>query len=153
MYLRAVLIAALAVALAAAGWHTRSVLAERDQLRTEVKAKSDELGEYRNAYAVTSSVLTSRIQSSAAIKETIKHVQVEVERRIPAAGGCELPPDWRVLHDHAAIGTEAPPTAGADDAPVTAQEAASTVADNYGICRDNADRLTTLQQWVKETTR
>lgn len=34
------------------------------------------------------------------------------------------------------------------DGPVKPQELMATVAENYGVCRENAETLTGLQQWI-----
>lgn len=37
--------------------------------------------------------------------------------------------------------------------PITADKALKTVAENYGIARDNADQLTNLQDWIRSTNK
>lgn len=140
---------ALAAALAAAGWITRDMQATLDHKRQELVTAQANLKEFQNAYEVTSTVLTQRAESKSAIKESTKNVLVEIERRIPVDSGL-LPPDWRLLHDSAASGSPVPnPPLGTDASPVPAKDAAVTVTENYGICRDTADQLVLLQQWIR----
>jgi hypothetical protein len=78
--------------------------------------------------------------------QTVEIVK-EIEREIPASA-CVLPPAARRLHDRAATG--ASPSGGDDAAPVTAQDFASTVAENYSIARENAERLKACQRYVRD---
>lgn len=145
----------LATALGAFGAYARGVLADRAALRIEVAAQAETLKLASRHAKVTETVLSARVQSSAAIKERAKDVQAAIQVRLPGGpAGCVLPPDWRVLHDTAATDSELPPApSGADGAPeapeASASEALSTVAENYEIANDNADRLRKLQEWVR----
>lgn len=75
----------------------------------------------------------------------VKEVPIYVPSDTPA-----LPGGFRVLHDAAAAGELPDPTRIADAAPVEAQSATETIAENYGVCHENAERLTSLQEWVRE---
>lgn len=82
-------------------------------------------------------------------KERAAHAALErklndYENRAPVL----LPPEFRVLHDDAAIG-EARDTGGTDVAPVAAATVARTVADNYADARSNAATLEALQAVVQ----
>lgn len=89
--------------------------------------------------------------------KTIREESDAIVREIPVfvpAGACELPGGFRLLHDAAARGGAVPdPAALADAAPVAAQDATRTVAENYGACGETAQRLTSLQDWVAEQCR
>ena len=77
--------------------------------------------------------------------------EIQLVEVIKRDATCELPGSFRVLHDRAASGgkeTEAP--AGTDAAPVPAEVAAQTVAENYRIARENAARLEALQALITE---
>lgn len=78
-------------------------------------------------------------------KETIRYVPKFVR-----ADDCPLSGGFRVLHDAAAEGRVPDPAGIPDAAAVAAQDAAATVADNYGACHENAKRLEGLQEWVRE---
>jgi hypothetical protein len=85
--------------------------------------------------------------------EKIRGDTQTIVRQVPVfvpAGSCDLPGGFRVLHDAAAEGSVPDPARAADAAPVPAQAAAGTIADNYGTCRETAERLTSLQDWVKQ---
>jgi hypothetical protein len=95
-------------------------------------------------------VLASRIEPKLAkvrtvTKETIKEVPVYV-----TTNSCPLSPGFRVFHDAAAAGELPDASRVADAAAVPADTLASTIADNYGTCIENATRLTGLQDWVRE---
>lgn len=63
---------------------------------------------------------------------------------------CPLTPGWRVLHDAAAAGRMPDPARLPDAAPVPAQVAAATVADNYATCLENAEAQKGLIEWWQE---
>jgi hypothetical protein len=96
----------------------------------------------------TQEVLSARADSKARIVTITKEIVREVPVLVPA-GTPALPGGWRVLHDAAAAGEPADPASGADAASVGADEAAETVVENYGLCRDTRDQLLKLQQWVR----
>jgi hypothetical protein len=137
--------------LLAAGWQAKSVVNQRDQLLLEVAAQAAQLANATKVQEVTSTVLSSRVQSTAAIKTKAKNVQSEIIKRIPVVPvSCNLTGDWRVLHDESTTNDALPPaTTGADAPTVTPVEAAITVTNNYAICLDNSDRLVKLQLWIK----
>lgn len=74
----------------------------------------------------------------------IKEVPVYVSADDPALSG-----GWRVLHDAAALGEFPDPARVADAAPVPAQDAAATVASNYGQCHETEAQLAALQDWIR----
>jgi hypothetical protein len=75
---------------------------------------------------------------------------VEIVKEVPS--NCELSAGWVHVHDSAAEGRNADSTAAADGASseIKDTEALATVVDNYGTCAANAERLTALQNWVKD---
>jgi hypothetical protein len=60
---------------------------------------------------------------------------------------------WVYLHDVAATGGNADTTRAVDAAasPFTDNDALRTVSDNYSTCRQNAQQLEALQQWIRDT--
>ena len=78
-------------------------------------------------------------KSRTIIKEVI-HVQ----------DTCNLSGGWRMLHDSAVINAVSETSRDSDEGTVTAQDALETVAANYGICHQNKETLTALQDWVRE---
>jgi hypothetical protein len=86
------------------------------------------------------------VQFRTVRQEVIKYVKSPVHK-------CDLSTDWVRVHDAAAGGRvpENPDTSGAaDDAPgrVTDDIALEVVADNYGRCAENRDKLLGLQEWA-----
>ena len=75
---------------------------------------------------------------------------VEIIKEVPS--NCELSNGWVHVHDASASSTDANRTAAADGASsgIKDTEALETVVDNYGTCAANAEKLTALQNWVKE---
>jgi hypothetical protein len=55
-----------------------------------------------------------------------------------------------LLHDSAANNELPDTTRDSDERTVTSQDALERVAANYGICHQNKETLTALQDWVKE---
>lgn len=78
----------------------------------------------------------------------VKQVPVYIPSGLP-----DLPPGWRLLHDHAAAGTVPGSSETANGAPVAPETAAAAVADNYATCLANAEQLIGLQEWVNEQKR
>jgi hypothetical protein len=75
---------------------------------------------------------------------------VEIVKEVPS--NCELSAGWVHVHDSAAEGRDANSTAAADgtSSEIKDTEALATVIDNYGTCAANAEKLTALQNWIKE---
>jgi len=86
----------------------------------------------------------AQVKIRTVFKTIIKEVPVYVK-----ATDCPMPGGFRVLHD-AAANVEVPnPAAVPDAAAVEAQTVAAVVAENYGICAQNAQQLTDLQGWIR----
>ena len=146
---------ALAVLVAAAtGWGwvkgAASVQAEWDAERAaqtmtilRVQVKQAE---------VTERVVTQYVDRVRVVREQadtiIREVPVYVPQSCDADG--RLPAGWRVLHDAAAVGGAADAATIDHAQPVAPDTAATTVSRNYGTCRETAEQLTALQQWVRE---
>lgn len=98
---------------------------------------------------VTERVVTKYVDRVRVVRERGATIVKEVPIYVPA-DSYPLPGGFRLLHDAAAIGA-VPDRAGiADAASVPAQDAASTVVDNYTTCHETAARLTALQDWVRQ---
>lgn len=140
--------ALLLALLVTAAVHISNTFDERDRLKDEVATAADVLRLTKRASAASEKALTGRLKDRTRIltitKEIIREVPVLVPPGTPA-----LPGGFRVLHDAAALGVPAA-TRGADAAPAPAQDAATTIVDNYGTCRDTASQLERLQQWIRE---
>lgn len=148
------LAALAALVTAAAGWGyikgARSVQADWSEERinqsvavVRIQARQAQI----NERVVTQYV--DRVRTVREAGETIvKEVPVYVPAQCDADG--RLPAGWRVLHDAAASGQPADAARAADAQPVAPDAAAETVARNYLTCRETAEQLTALQQWVRE---
>lgn len=115
---------------------------------TAIQAKAD-AGLKDQQFKVTERVVTEYVDRVKVIREKGDTIVREVPVYVPS-DACPLPPGYRVYHDAAAEGEVPDPAAVADAAPVAAQDAARTVADNYLTCRLNAATLTGLQDWVRQ---
>lgn len=119
--------------------------------RADLAAARAELASY-TAHAAALQKLVDQYHAQSTRTRTITK---EIVRAVPVlvpAGACPLPDGWRVLHDAAAAGEVVDHSAAGrvDDGPVSAEEAAETVAENYGTYHELADRHRALQQYVRE---
>lgn len=149
-----------ALAVAAVVYMVRESGASSERVKAQLATAEARVRELETAIDSYQAALlkTQRIaQDTAQVREKVRTITKELIREVPVrvpADACPLPGDWRVLHDAAASGEVPGPAAAgrADGAPVPAQEAAATVIDNYGTCRDTAERLRGLQRYVREIT-
>lgn len=74
------------------------------------------------------------------VRYVTRYIIKEVPKYVPADTP-DLPAGFRRLHDAAAEGRDPGSPEYADAEAVGAQDVAATVAENYGICRENAIRL------------
>jgi hypothetical protein len=152
-FLTAKLIAwAAAAALVVTGvlW-LRHDAVQQEQHRVQLETMEESARLLKRSSAATETALNARVANKQRIQTVTKEIVREVIVRIPA-DACPLPDEWRVLHDAAATGTAPAAPGGPDGAPTGAQEAADTVAENYGQYHDVADQLRQLQQWVREVS-
>jgi hypothetical protein len=146
---RAAVVALLAVALFALGWHYGAArvnaqwVAEKAATAKAVSAVEKKQG------AVTTRVETQYVDRVQVIHDQGKTITQQVTKYVPLSTP-DLPYGFRVLHDAAATGVQLPDAAGGLDGPaVSAQDVAATVADNYTGCRATAAQLSALQDWVR----
>lgn len=139
---------ALGVTLYGTGWLKGADHVQARQL-ADLGTQRVQLAQIRQRQAeATVQVVTryvDRVHSVRAAGQTIiKEVPVYVPADSPA-----LPGGFRLLHDAAALG-EHPDASRVADAPaVPAQDLADTIAANYLSCRENAEQLKALQEWVE----
>ena len=146
---------ALAVLVAAAtgwGW-VKGAASVQAEWNAERAAQTITVLRVKVAQAeVTERVVTQYVDRVRIVRETADAIIREVPVYVPAQ--CDpdgrLPAGWRVLHDAAASGGAADPATVAHAQPVAPDAAAETVTRNYGTCRETAEQLTALQQWVRE---
>ena len=151
------LAALAALVTAAAGWGyikgARSVQAAWSEERINQSVAVVRI-QARQAL-VTERVVTQYVDRVRTVREAGETIVREVPVYVPAQCDSDgrLPAGWRVLHDAAASGRAASTSDAADAQPVDPQTAADTVARNYLTCRETAEQLTALQQWVIEQGR
>jgi hypothetical protein len=75
---------------------------------------------------------------------------VEIVKEVPS--NCELSAGWVHVHDSSAENRDADRTAAADgtSSGIKDTEALEVVADNYGICAANAEKVKAWQEWYTE---
>lgn len=149
LWVRLLAVLLLLTAVVAGGLSVRKAYAERALFRTQLEAERAVVEDFKARVHASYRLAERRSQDAERIRTVTKEITREVLIRIPA-DAAPLPPAWRVLHDAAAEGRSPAPAGGPDAAPVPAQDAASTVIENYGTFHDTADRLVKLQQYVKE---
>jgi len=146
-----------------AGWWSRDVFADLKDAKTEASAlKADRevlVGQLRGmlkADEISADIgqksAERQVQIRTVTRNIIKEVPVYVAAEADAA--CPIPVGFVRLHDAAAAGAwPAVPIASGppNDAPsgIALSGVAATVAENYGSCRETAERLTSLQEWIR----
>lgn len=138
---------ALAGALLAFGWvkGASHEQAKADAANLSATARTA-IVRQRQAEA-TVQVLTKYVDRVRTVHVAGETIIKEVPVYVPADSP-DLPGGFRLHHDAAALGELPNPARIADAAPVPAQDVAATVAANYLTCRENAEQLTALQEWV-----
>lgn len=124
---------------------------QRDLGREEMRA---EFARQAQAADRKREVITQVVERE--VVKVVKDIQVVTEtitKEVPVyvpSDAPDLPSGWRLLHDAAARGEVPDPAALAHAAPASAQDAANTVAANYGACLETAERLRAFQQWARQ---
>ena len=146
-------LSAVACALLLATWFGHHYAQLKAQARLaestrQIAELEKQLGE-ASAQVVTryvDRVRTVQGKTSQIIKEVPIYVSASADAQ------CDVPAGFVRIHDAAASGQPATPGA-ADAAPsgVALSAIAETVADNYGTCRETAEQLRALQEWVNTT--
>ena len=98
-------------------------------------------------------VVTDYVDRVRVVRERAQTITKEVKVYVPqeSDAACAIPVGFVRLHDAAARG-DVPGTPGIADASpagIALSGVAATLADNYSRCRENAEQLTALQEWVK----
>lgn len=117
----------------------RVATVETQQAAISMKAATDHARYEREIKAATRTI----------VQEVTRYVTPETDRLFPVPVGAVR------VHDAAALGrpiAEVPDATGRPDGEASAVEASSlirTVAENYGSCRVDGQRLSDLQDWVR----
>lgn len=98
---------------------------------------------------VTKDVEIRYVDRIQVVKEKADVVVREVPVYVPV-GSCDLPGGFRLLHDAAATNSIPEASELPYAAAVPAQDAARTVAANYGTCNEIRVNLEELQGWVQQ---
>lgn len=124
------------------------VQAAWDAEKLEVAAEIARIRERQTVVnQVVETVYVDRVQ---VIREQGKTIIKKVPQYVPS-NTPPLPPGWRLLHDAAASGSALPDTPSlADVAPVGADTAAVTVAENYASCRQAIEQVKAWQEWARK---
>ncbi len=142
-----IIVASIAVGFAS-GWQTNG---KRWQARHD-KAQLEQQAALAKAQAkqaeATTQVVTEYIDRVQVVRGKTQTIVKEVPIYVKADDP-DLPGGFRLLHDASARGEPADSTKLADAPSVSAQDVAATVADNYGQCREQAEQLKGLQDWVQ----
>lgn len=147
------LVTLLVVACGALWWQHRAataLAAELDRATSAAIAADFEASAAR-ADVVTVTRYVDRVQvvqgTTTVIRQEIpRYVTPETDRRYL------LPNGFVWLHDAAATGVSPGQRTGDPDAPseaVATSRALDVIVSNYGICHENAEQLTALQEWVR----
>ncbi len=146
--------AGIAVTAAFFGWGEirhcsgkAEVQAEWDKAKANATAIVTNVQEKSDDVTVQTEIrYVDRIQ---VVKEKGDVIVREVPVYVPA-DSCDLPGGFRLLHDAAAINSIPEASELPYAAPVPAQDAARTVAENYKSCNEVRINLEELQGWVQQ---
>lgn len=143
---------AFAAAVGVVGWikGAASVQTQWDAANARAQATAD-----RVIIKQGEAVEYIRVEYVDRVKVVKQAAETRIERVIEyvPAGTCDLPGSFRLYHDAAARG-DLPETAaaGADAAPVPAQDLARTIDENYTGCLANAELIESLQAYAREVS-
>ncbi len=151
--------AALLAATVAAAWlwgHHVGAAGVQSEWDASKASQAEALAKVQvSAAQVTTKVVTQYVDRVKVVHDKaaaiVKKVPVYVTAKADAA--CTVPAGFVRVHDAAAQGTELPDAAtGADEAPsgVALSTIAGTVAGNYGLCRETAQQLSSLEDWARQ---
>lgn len=143
---------AIVLALGFAVWWIYDAGKESEQRKAQIAALQADKAALTVALErakASERVVTKYIDRVKVVQGRTQTIIKEVPIYVPADSP-DLPPGLRVFHDATAQGELPDPTRIADAAPVPAQDLATTVIDNYGICHANAEQVIALQDWIRE---
>lgn len=144
-------IACLLVLLGLTAWVLKGAHERGAEQAAQIEALQESLRHNAKVRTADDRATLRRVITQTRILNETKELTRAIPLEVPP-DSCPLPGGWRLLHDRAATGQAAPPASGPAPAPVPAQAAAATVIDNYATCRDTAEQLRQLQQWITEVT-
>jgi hypothetical protein len=150
LHWRAALVALVAAALCALGWHLGAAHVSAQWSAEKVATAAAVAKVAAQQGAVTTQVETKVVTRLQVVHDQGKTITKQVIKYVPLSAP-DLPYGFRLLHDAAAAGVPLPDTAGKLDGPaVPAATVAATVSDNYAGCRANAEVIRGWQEWADE---
>lgn len=124
--------------------------AEHEMARSEKIEQVRQQNELRLGHlrqAVNEKIITKYLPALTKIQTITQTIVEKVTEYVPTDTP-PLPGSFRVYLDAAALGKELPdPARVSDAAPVSAQDVARTVAENYGGCLKNEQLILGWQEW------
>ncbi|AOD13546.1 hypothetical protein VB151_10065 [Xanthomonas fragariae] len=143
-----ILLALIAVLVGGCVWQEQRVSAAQKDRDAALQAKRQAEAERGSANSSTT-VVTQYVDRVQIVREAgatiTREIPIDVTQKADAA--CAIPAGFVRLHDAAASGNPAGPTAGDPDAPA-AGITLSAVANNYTSCHATAAQLSALQDWI-----
>ncbi|MFC3278926.1 hypothetical protein [Xanthomonas fragariae] len=143
-----ILLALIAALVGGCVSQEQRVSTARTERKQALDANAAAIAERDSAKASTKVVVgyVDRVQIVREAGATItREIPIDVTQKADAA--CAIPAGFVRLHDAAASGNPAGPTAGDPDAPA-AGITLSAVANNYTSCHATAAQLSALQDWI-----
>lgn len=124
-----------------------SVQDKWDQARAEQVIKIVKVKEAQDA--ITKEVEVRYVDRIKVVREKGQTIIEQVPVYLPA-NSCDLPGNFRLLHDAGVSGTPiSGTTSSADAAPIDLETATTTILSNYKTCRETRETLVGLQSWVE----
>jgi hypothetical protein len=134
------------------GYSTAKTKADKELLEKENAAQASIIELQKQLSEAKDKVVIKFIEKTNTITER-KYIYVDQAKNSPSK--CELSSGWVYLHDSSAKGS-IPDPAGSSDANssgIRDNQALETVVSNYSTCRQTAEQLKSLQEWVRENNK
>lgn len=130
------------------GWLARGWYADSKTADERIAVAEAKMEKQSEQYVVTDRVVTEYVDRIVYVKGEINEIVKEIPVYI--SGDSMLPGGFRLLHDTAVRGGFSISTGSADAQPVSTQDAARTVVENYGTCHEVREQLVSLQTWIRQ---
>jgi hypothetical protein len=137
----------LAIVIFAAGFYVEG----RQDVLISAKAEVEKVVSEQKV--VTQEVV--KVIHDKVIQDRVIHDQIVKEINTKDDHMCDVPESFVLLHDNAAKGTVSrlPEGVAGSSSGVALSEVERTVADNYELYHELADKMTGIQMWLKEQKR
>jgi hypothetical protein len=123
-----------------------------DVIIAEAGAKaSEQIAELeRKNSEISNTVVTKYVDKVRVVKEREYVYLGQAQTNVPSQ--FNLSAGWLYLHDFGAKGSDADATRASDATTSTIRDntALGVVLKNYSTCKENANQLETLQQWIRD---